>query len=93
MTVLIGITQAPKETETKIFNEFKEIGTSAVVGPFITPDQAADWMKFMMARSGNYKHIPVTSSSSEKQAWYGFTFEWVEANTHLTQPVLECSMS
>ncbi|WP_136796725.1 hypothetical protein [Desulfosediminicola ganghwensis] len=78
MTVLIGITQASEKTEQKIFTEFKGVGTTAIVGPFKSSDEASNWMHFMMSRSGAYKHIQ-SPSSDVGEHWYGFTCECIES--------------
>lgn len=88
MTVLIGITQAPEETEQHLFNDFEGVSTTAVVGPFRSSDEASNWMQFMMARTGGYKHVPDPSTTLQSDIWFGFTCKCTEAEAHCHQPAL-----
>jgi len=88
MTVLIGITQAPEETEQHLFNDFEGVSTTAVVGPFTSSNEASSWMKFMMARTGSYKHVQDPSTPTQGENWYGFTCECTDAEAHCKQPAL-----
>ncbi|WP_419174820.1 hypothetical protein [Desulfosediminicola sp.] len=88
MIVLIGITQAPEETEQEIFTKTEGVRTTAIVGPFNSLEEASGWMKFMMARTGAYKHIQSPSSSISSDHWYGFTCECIESKAHCEQSAL-----
>lgn len=79
MTVLIGITRSPKETEKHCSMEFKGLGTRAIVGPFGNSEQAADWMEFMKSRAEGYQEISAPTPAAQEASWYGFTFELVDS--------------
>jgi hypothetical protein len=82
MTILIGNTQAPEETEEYFCKEFKGLGTHAIVGPFGSAEQASDWLEFMKARNEDSKEVPVPSPDSAGNCWYGFLFEMIETKPH-----------
>lgn len=75
MTIFIGITQTPAETEEFISMEWKEIGEKTLVGPFNSPNAAKDWLQFMMVRRENTQQLRIPEKLSTDGHWYGLTFE------------------
>lgn len=88
MKVLIGITQAPDETEQRIYTEFEDVGTAAIVGPFLSSDEAARWMKYMLSRTGSYTQLPSPTTPLAGQYWYGITCEYAMATEHCSLAAL-----
>ncbi len=82
MKALIGITQSPKEAEVNVCREFKGSAVRSEVGPFMSSEDASRWMQFMMARAEGFEQITIPFKSSENNLWYGFTFEYVEPQSH-----------
>jgi hypothetical protein len=88
MTILIGITQNPDETVENLRTEFTGLGIEAIVGPFISSDDASSWMKFMMKRTEDYEKISVPSDDAKNDYWYGFTCDLIESLAEIPEPAL-----
>lgn len=82
MNVLIGISRNCKETETFLYENFKNSRERTVVGPFSSPEAASKWMTFIIARTEGYEKITLPPQSTSDSFWYGFTVESPEILGH-----------
>lgn len=77
MKILIGITQDLQATKQTLAAQYKNLGASTEAGPFITKEEALNWMAFMMKRRDNYEEIKAQSleTSAGETLWFGITVE------------------
>ncbi len=77
MRIIIGITQNPNIIKTLLTEYGGSRETLVEMGPFISEEEAENWLKFLTSHIGSIKQIAGDQAPDEEKLWYGFTFEQI----------------
>ncbi|MBM9616308.1 hypothetical protein JWJ90_18745 [Desulfobulbus rhabdoformis] len=75
MRIVIGITQDRKRMRQLLTTYAGTEETLTEMGPFLSKEEAQNWMQFLESKIAGCREIPPEQGESEDLLWYGFTFE------------------